>query len=166
MVHAPEPIVPEDDIARLSLALHRYFSRRAQPPEVEDLVQETFVQLHKRRTGAVISDLNRYVFTVAGNVLMRRHKRERRWQRGFQAEVWDIQEPASPEHSLMGKQELDAVVATLERLPPRTREVFLLQRFQEMTYSDVARNLGISVSAVEKHMIRALKALNDLELDL
>ena len=44
----------------------------------------------------------------------------------------------------------------LDQLPPRCRQVFLLQRYDDLTYTSIAKRLSISVSAVEKHMMRAL----------
>ena len=42
---------------------------------------------------------------------------------------------------------------------PRARAVVILRRFENLTYPQIARRLGISVSAVEKHMVRAMSAL-------
>ena len=47
----------------------------------------------------------------------------------------------------------------LHELPERTRVVFALHRFEEMSYAQIARRLQVSVSAIEKHMIKALAHL-------
>lgn len=47
--------------------------------------------------------------------------------------------------------------AALEELPPRTRAVFLLHRFDGFKYREIAKRLGISSSSVEKHMMVAIK---------
>jgi RNA polymerase sigma factor (sigma-70 family) len=47
------------------------------------------------------------------------------------------------------------VEAAVARLPPRCREVFWNNRVDGLSYAQVAAHLGISVSAVEKHMARA-----------
>ncbi|MBN9318276.1 MAG: sigma-70 family RNA polymerase sigma factor, partial [Caulobacterales bacterium] len=73
----------------------------------------------------------------------------------------DQDEPISPERVLLGREKLDRALAVLQRLPARTRQIFILHRFEDMTYPRIAASLGISKSAVEKHMIRALKALHD-----
>ncbi len=46
-------------------------------------------------------------------------------------------------------------------LPERSREAFLLQRQHGLSYGEIAATMGISVSTVEKHMIRALAALRE-----
>lgn len=47
----------------------------------------------------------------------------------------------------------------LNGLSERTRTIFLMHRRSEMSYSQIAQCLGISVSAIEKHMASALAAL-------
>ena len=47
----------------------------------------------------------------------------------------------------------------LMKLPERTRAVFLLRRLEGMSYSEIAIRLGVSVSAAEKHMLRAVRHL-------
>jgi RNA polymerase sigma factor (sigma-70 family) len=164
-MQSPRPSPPAYDIAKLEAALRRYFRRRAAAHEVDDLVQEVFVHLQSRRSEEAVEDIDRYVFVVAGNVLMRRHRKERRWTRVLGIELPDEDVQISPERTLLGRDRLSSAMAVLARLPPRTRQIFLLHRFEEMTYPRIASALGISKSAVEKHMIRALRALHGFEQD-
>lgn len=151
---------PSYDSSKLEAALRRYFRRRSAAHEVDDLVQEVFVHLQSRRSEERVEDMDRYVFVVAGNVLMRRHRKERRWTRVLGIEPQDDYTPITPERALLGKDRLSSALAVLTQLPPRTRQIFLLHRFEDMTYLRIASALGISRSAVEKHMIRALRALH------
>jgi RNA polymerase sigma-70 factor (ECF subfamily) len=163
MLRPRQPAPGQYDAARLEPALRRYFRRRAAANEVDDLVQEVFIHLQSRRSAEPVEDIDRYVFVVAGNVLMRRHRRERRWTRALDIDATYDDELISPERALLGKDQLQSAVGVLAQLPPRTREIFMLHRFEEMTYSRIASALGVSQSAVEKHMIRALRALHGLE---
>jgi len=54
---------------------------------------------------------------------------------------------------------LERVKLGLGQLPPRTREVLLMHRLDNLKYSEIAKRLGISESAVEKHVARATKFL-------
>lgn len=70
---------------------------------------------------------------------------------------------ADPERSLMGAQRLKRVLAAIEAMPPRRREVFLLHRVEELTYAQIARQLGVSLKAIEKHMFLAMRQLSDTD---
>jgi RNA polymerase sigma-70 factor (ECF subfamily) len=69
-------------------------------------------------------------------------------------------EEIDPERVLCGKEELRAATTALLSLPERTRTVFILRRLEGYRYRDIAAHLGISVSAVEKHMVRAIHHLS------
>jgi RNA polymerase sigma-70 factor (ECF subfamily) len=69
-------------------------------------------------------------------------------------------EDLTPERVLLDREALEVVVAAIADLPSRTRDVFVLHRFEEMTCGNIATLLGISVSAVEKHIMKALRYLH------
>jgi RNA polymerase sigma factor (sigma-70 family) len=68
-------------------------------------------------------------------------------------------EEKSPERVLVVEQELSLVAGALNRMPERTRDVFLLIRVEGLKQAEIAEMLGISVSAVEKHFAKALAHL-------
>ena len=81
---------------------------------------------------------------------------------GFAFEVENAQRQAevfTPERVLLGKQTLSDVMAALNDLPERTRNMVILHRIEGLKYWQIAEQYGISVSAVEKHMIRAMAHL-------
>jgi RNA polymerase sigma-70 factor (ECF subfamily) len=59
----------------------------------------------------------------------------------------------------MDRQRLRQVIAALEELPARTRDIFVLFRLDRLKQSEIAAQMGISVSAVEKHVVRAVAHL-------
>ena len=157
---SPEPTL---DVVRFRPILLSFFRKRAHPADVEDLVQDVFVSLQARQTEAPIENIEGYIFAVAMSALVRKGRRE--GARRFHASYDEDQEAQalsggfSPERIALGKERLAGAVRIMERLPPRTQEVFLLHRFEEMTYPAIAAALQISVSAVEKHIMIALKIL-------
>lgn len=140
-------------------ALRRYFFRKVPPSEVEDLVQTVFLNMHQRASAEPLDNVERYLFRVAAHVLARRHRDgpSRLGQRVDEA-VEPI-EDLSPERIVIGRQALARLQAALSQLPPKTREAFILHRYEEMTYAAIAVRLQISVSGVEKLIIRALRQL-------
>ncbi len=71
-----------------------------------------------------------------------------------------IDEKPIQDKIMESRQEWDRFKECLSLLPPRCREVFLLQRFHNYSQKEIAAKLGISISAIEKNMIRAVKKLN------
>ena len=68
----------------------------------------------------------------------------------------------TPFRDLVEEAELnDRINASINQLPEKCREIFLLCRFEEMKYSEIAKKLGISVKTVEMQMGIALKKLRD-----
>lgn len=150
-----------DDALPLAAALRRYFRRHAQPQDVEDLIQEVFLNLQARRRVTPIENLEGYVFMIAGNLLRRRARALPLVLTGSVDEL-DLACEITPEQIAIDQDRLQRVERAIQALPPRTRQVFVLHRFEDMTYPAIARGLGISVSAVEKHIIAGLKALREV----
>jgi RNA polymerase sigma factor (sigma-70 family) len=60
---------------------------------------------------------------------------------------------------LAAEQRLLRMKETLDRVSRRTREVFFMHRLQGLSHAEIARNLGVTTSAVEKHIATALTIL-------
>lgn len=144
--------------------LTSFFRKRiADRSDVDDLVQEVFVRLARRGDLSRIQQIEGYLFQTAASILRDRVRRRA-------VRRYDVHEPFderahageffSPERVLQGRQEVAEVVAALHELPERTRAIFALHRFEELAYGEIARRLGISVSAVEKHMMKAIAHLS------
>lgn len=63
-----------------------------------------------------------------------------------------------PESNLAAKQELAIVFQRIDSLPPRCKQAFVLYRLKNLSYQQIAEEMGISVSMVEKHLINAMAA--------
>jgi RNA polymerase sigma factor (sigma-70 family) len=140
-------------------ALMAYFIRRVRNhAEAEDLTQEVFAKL----SGLAIDDVQKpdaFIFQVAANLLRDQGRRERvrrayRLEEGLAAH--DFAEPFIPSRVLLGKEALNAAMQEINALPARTRAIFILFRIENMKQREIAEMFGISKSAVEKHLVRAL----------
>jgi RNA polymerase sigma-70 factor (ECF subfamily) len=144
-------------------SLQRFFSRRVRNgSEIDDMVQEVFERLLKRGNVGGLEHLGGYVFQTAGSVL-NDYLRRRRSHHAESHDEFDEGRHGdvdfSPEHVLLERERLAHATAVLLDLPERTRVIFILRRLEGMKYLDIAARLGISVSAVEKHMERAVARL-------
>ncbi|MDD2700991.1 MAG: sigma-70 family RNA polymerase sigma factor [Sideroxydans sp.] len=139
--------------------LSRYLSRRTGAAEVaSDMTQEVFARMVEQRASVEeIRHPRGYLFRAAKNMLVDN------W-RGGEGLAVELNEEAvcemedSPESILQRRETLAQLQAVIEDLPPRCKEVFLLHRFEDMSYIEIAERLDITVSAVEKQIMRAMKA--------
>ncbi len=143
-------------------ALRRYFLKKVNAAEADDLVQEVFLALQARGAASDIENVEGYLFRTAANVLIRRKRRVTwDWDRpGQLEEVENLADELSPERVLIAREEMDAAADVLNTLPPRIAQAFFMHRFDEMTYEAIAQRLGISVKGVEYLISRALQRLS------
>jgi RNA polymerase sigma factor (sigma-70 family) len=152
----------EGDLSGYAPALRRYFRKRAASMEVDDLTQEVFLNMHARRCDMRIENIEGYLFAVAAHVLSRhRARRCIECHPYSETDRTNLHGPLAPsaEDEVLSRERLQGLVATLEALPPRTRNIFVLHRVEELNYQAIACRLNISVSAIEKHIMSALKAV-------
>ena len=148
------------EIERLRPLLARYFRRHwPHDADIDDLVQETLLRLV--RSPAQPDNTEAYAVRIANNLLRDRVRRDQSHHADQHTAfddtlAWLPSEEPDCNRVYEGRKHLDRLLAALDELPPRTSRAFLLQRYEGLTYSAIAKQLGISVSAVEKHMMRAL----------
>ena len=137
-------------------------SRLRCPFTAHDLAQELYLKISALDARQEVTNARAYLFRMAANLVIDHLRREQR-QGGLLAEVesllWGHTEGISPERHAMAQQELRHLIAAVEALPPATRRVFKLNRFDGKTQREIADELGISQTAVEKHIRKALRRL-------
>lgn len=143
--------------------LAAYLARRMPDADVQDVVQETMIRLLRYRA-LPEAQLRPLMYRIAQNVMHDRGRRDlshRRQDHVALDEHGAGLACAGPtqEELVAHRQQLDLVRDAIRALPPRCREVYLLNRQAGMSYPQIARHCGISVKAVEKHISRALQAL-------
>jgi RNA polymerase sigma-70 factor (ECF subfamily) len=142
--------------------LTRYFQRRVGArEEAEDLTQEVFLRLLRRPGADRIENPEAFLFRTAVN-LMRDRARRGKTASSHLAEMANRQtdvEALSPERVLDSRQSLQSALAALKELDERTRDVFILHRLEGLKYAEIANLYGVSVSSIEKYIIKALAHL-------
>jgi RNA polymerase sigma factor (sigma-70 family) len=145
-------------MAQYGPALRAYFRKKVGASEAEDLVQDVFVAMQSRGGVEDIEHVGRYLFRVAANVMARRSAPDR-WRWSEHAELSDLEaliDELSPERALIAKDTLARLIASLRCVPPRAAQAFILHRFEEMSYGEIAAHMGLSVRSVESHIKRTL----------
>jgi len=147
--------------------LIRFFSRRVgNLAEAEDLAQDVFVKLSRYTDQTELGSPDGLVFTIAANVLKDRNALSRNRLVDAISEHQGLTGSAkrtpeglidqiAPDRIVAGQELAEMLACALDELSEKTRTIFLLFKFQGMRQKEIAGNFGISVSAVEKHIVIA-----------
>lgn len=148
-------------VAHYREPLRRFFERRLRNrADAEDLTQEVLARLARRRL-LIRETRPAYIFLTARSVLLDQIRRDRvRTPGGSQPQEDEaLMEAPSAERVCAAQERMQRVSQLMERLTPRTRQVFTLQRIEGLTYTEIAQALGVTMGTVEKHMTTALRFL-------
>lgn len=144
-------------------ALSGWFRRRiGDAAEAEDLAQECFVRIANRKDPDPPGNFEAYLYRTARSVLFdRRRRRERRDADAHVPLLPGQDASGEPDalRNLLARETLQRVTAILATMPERTRSIFILSRLEGMRYAEIATRFDISVSAVQKHILKAIETL-------
>jgi len=150
--------------------LLNFLSRSVQDRDTAaDLAQESYARvLAAQQTGQAVHDPRALLYRTARNLVIDQHRRS-----SIRAELETAapaagDEPAlehlpgprtlEPETILASREGLAALVATIDQLPPRCREAFMLYKFDGLSYAQIAEHMGISTRTVEMQLQIAMEA--------
>lgn len=116
----------------------------------EDIAQESFIRLWNNREKVLRVKARSFLFTVAGNLFLdhvRHQKVKNTFCNGFEIK----NEISDPQYLIEMDEFKTKLENTIQSMPKiSAREVFLLNRMEKMTYSQIAEAFGLSVKAIEK----------------
>lgn len=126
--------------------------------EAEDVVQNLFVEIWEKKGKLEIhQSLQQYLFRATYykclNALEYKQVRKKHTQENHQQVEVGINAERDGEEKRM------AIQNALEKLPEKCKQVFVLSRFEELKYAEIADKMGISINTVENHMGKALRLL-------
>lgn len=155
-------------VAALSRRYHavllRYFARRGFPPhDAQDLAQEVFTRLSPSEVLDSVESVEGFLFATAANVAVdhgRRRKVRTDTARAFE-DAAEPQDEFAPDRLLEGREELAAIVAALNEMPERMRNIFILFRLENLPRAEIAERLGISKSLIDQQVALATACLAD-----
>src|SRR5450432_15518 len=158
----------EQLFARLAPRLHRFFQRsfRAEAT-ADDLLQVTFLKLHRaRETYKPDMRVAPWAFAIAARVRLDEYRRRKRLAEDGDEEALARAEEARAaemrDEGAIDGDTADAVRRAVDALPESQRVVIHLNRFEEMTFAEIARVLGTTEGAVKLRAFRAYGALRQV----
>jgi RNA polymerase sigma-70 factor (ECF subfamily) len=129
----------------------------------EDLVQQAFLNLMDSAERGNVANIPAYLTTTARNLALN-HVRSTSLRAEVELPEGDFHVVAdtrpSPEIAAIYRCELRRVLQAVATLPPRRREIFILHKFEELTYDEIAARQGISRNTVITQIVGALADLD------
>lgn len=145
-------------VHRHQQSLLNFFTRMGASSECEDLLQETFIRLHRYRAKyRPAPRFTTFLYHLARHVWIDHGRKIVRFDRlvaAFQNEVQVAGQTGSADRA--------DVTAALARLSPKLREAIVLNIYQGLRYQEVADVLGIPLGTVKSRINLALAALKEI----
>jgi len=147
---------------RYAGVLKSFLMRTVDEAEAEDLLHEVYLRLIRCRRLSLIDNVQAFMFTTATNLL---RDRWRRANARFAPTLVNFEDcnltagAADPAEVVDWQERLERVEKAMAALPPKPRLAFELSRMQDRSYSEIALELDVSVSMIEKHISTALNQL-------
>ncbi|MCS4293660.1 RNA polymerase sigma-70 factor (ECF subfamily) [Comamonas sp. BIGb0152] len=150
--------------------LLNFLSRSVQDRDTAaDLAQESYARvLAAQQSGQAVQDPRALLYRTARNLVIDQHRRssiraELETSPASADEASGLEHLAGPrslepETILASREGLAAMVATIDQLPPRCREAFMLYKFDGLSYAQIAEQMGISTRTVEMQLQIAMDA--------
>jgi RNA polymerase sigma-70 factor (ECF subfamily) len=131
--------------------------------DAEEIVQSTFLMVwEKKNELAIRTSVKPYLYAMVRNACLNALKHEKIKQRHAGEELATAERSYDSVAHIVATNELEfRIKEAIDELPEQCRMVFKLSRFEELKYSEIAEQLGISIKTVENHMGKALKIMRD-----
>ena len=156
-----------DLVAQHGAPLEKFLARKLNSPEdAAEVAQDAFFRLHRMADPQNLDNARAFLFQVANNLAIDQLRRRTLHFRFLNAEKNMVSdgEPldinaiaASPEQIISAQEKLAAIYQAVDELPFKVKQAFLLHRKRGLSYKDIAQQMDVSVSSVEKYILQALK---------
>ncbi len=128
----------------------------------EEIVQDIFIDLWKRRDHLIIERFDSYLFRAAKNRVIdsiRAGLVRKYHEQSFRLHLYTDSQKLDAEEEIAYKELYSAIHEGLSLLPEKTSEIFTLNRLNQLTAREISTLLDIPVRTVEYHITNALKTM-------
>lgn len=142
---------------------HKY---GAGPPDPEDCAQQALLQLAKLdwKVIANITSPKSFFYRAAENILISQKRRDAtRKRHAFETRAGISQDGCGegvyfdPQRVLVKREELAIIEKVIRAMPQRRQQCFIMHRFEELSFAEIARRLQVSETTVRGHVESGLR---------
>jgi len=140
-------------------------ARLGSAEEAEDVVQEMWLKL-ERLTLRPLEQPGAYLFRMAANLAADRRiaaSRSRARDSAWLESQPGVHEHPDAERAMIARERLARIETSVAAMPERMRAALRMFRVEELPQKEIARRLGISVSAIEKLLRRAMLRVHEAD---
>ena len=149
--------------------LIRFLSRKMKSTEdAEDIAQNAFIRIQRVANSGELDNLKAYLYQTASNLAIDQLRREKLHTNYVNHETTkhlsqdesnspSMADQCTPDRLLTAQRQLKEIRKALDTLPVKCRQAFLLHRNKGLSYSEIAQEMRVSVSSVEKYILQSLK---------
>lgn len=131
-----------------------------EPTDSEDVLQIAFSKFSRHEKNRSIENPAAYIFRIAKNIIIDKARRDTAFKNILKSSIDDSlnndQTLCNPERILDGQQRLIVIQNVYSSMPERRREIIRMSRFEGLKNVEIGARLGISETAVRKHITTAL----------
>jgi RNA polymerase sigma factor (sigma-70 family) len=134
----------------------------AGPPEPEDVAQQALANYAALGPHETVTNPRAFLFRTAHNIAINDRKRLQIGRRFFESapqaqEICEARDDFNPEVVLIGREQYRLIEQVIRDMPEKRRLILLLNRFEDLSYAEIARRLSLSESVVRKHAALAIR---------
>lgn len=159
----------DEQMDELATPLVRYLTKKVRNDEdANDLAQEAFLRMHKFQQSRRLDNARAFLYKTANNLVVDQLRRARVHDKYLNFEMLPEQSDEendkcapSAERTVSAEQELNQLYKVVDQMPEKVRRAFLLHRGKDLSYPEIAIEMYVSTSMVEKYIIQALRILRE-----
>ncbi|MEM8772591.1 MAG: RNA polymerase sigma factor [Pseudomonadota bacterium] len=175
------PALSETEIAKQLKELERVFQKHnkmligwltnklGERDAALDIAQDAYLRIWRYAHKNKVENAQALLFKTAANLTVNEFKARKRYVTRHTAFTTETEndnplenlpsDDPSPERATLARDDVEISINAIETLPENIRRAFIMNRFEGLSYREIAEKLGVSVSSIEKYMITALKTL-------
>ncbi len=114
--------------------------------EAKDITSETFIRLWTAKNDIIVETVKAYLFTIARNLFLQRQRSPKQM---VELDANMIDPAPRPDALAETRSELQNVLTALQMLPEVDRAALIMRAYEDLSYQEIARVLGLSVPAIK-----------------
>lgn len=132
----------------------------------EDLVQDVFLKFWNRKESLPENlNIEAYLYQSVRNTCLNYLKTEKKWANQETEDIFQISQNQTTDGRILVNELENALQNGIDEMPEGCRNIFILSRYEDLSYKEIAETLDISIKTVEGQMSKALRILRKHLMD-